>query len=169
MQILKSLSPFLGKFAKYRCCVRNRTRGKAIVLELLGPERTRDPIRDVRSVQRRAEARHLGSHMQKSRNGPDPLVVLVVEDEFLVRLDVAEYLRDAGYVVLEAWSADKAVAMCRDDMTVDVLLTDINLGSPGTGWQIAKEFRTAQPGAGVIYVSGNSVTSTANFKSSMYP
>jgi CheY-like chemotaxis protein len=95
--------------------------------------------------------------MQKSRSGPDPLVVLVVEDEFLVRLDVAEYLRDAGYVVLEAWSADKAVAMCRDDMTVDVLLTDINLGSAGTGWEIAEALRVAQPDAGVIYVSGNSV------------
>ena len=106
--------------------------------------------------------------MQKSRNGPNPLVVLVVEDEFLVRLDIAGYLRKAGCVVLEAWSAIQAVATCRNGETVDILLTDINLGGPGTGWEIAEEFRTARPGAGIIYVSGNSVDHSRRVAGSLF-
>jgi CheY-like chemotaxis protein len=47
--------------------------------------------------------------------------------------------------------------MCRNGEPVDILFTDINLGGLGTGWEIAEALRALQPGAGVIYVSGNSV------------
>jgi CheY-like chemotaxis protein len=95
--------------------------------------------------------------MQKSRYGPDPLIVLVVEDEFLLRLEIVDYLRNAGCIVLEAWSANEAIAMCRNGEPVDILVTDINLRGPGTGWEIAEALRALQPGAGVIYGSGNSL------------
>jgi two-component system, response regulator PdtaR len=94
--------------------------------------------------------------MQESRYGPDPLVVLVVEDEFLLRLEIVDYLRNAGCVVLEAWSTNEAVAKCRNGEAVDILVTDINLPGPGTGWEIAEALRALRPGAGVIYVSDNS-------------
>jgi CheY-like chemotaxis protein len=114
------------------------------------------------------QARHLGSCMQKSRNGPDPLVVLVVEDELMVRLEIVGYLRKAGCVVLEAWSAIQAVAVCRNGETVDILLTDINLGGRGTGLEVAEEFRAAQADAGVIYVSGNSVDHSRRVAGSLF-
>ena len=106
--------------------------------------------------------------MQKSRNGPDLLIVLVVEDECLLRLEIVEYLRDAGCVVLEAWSANEAVAMCRNGEPVDILFTDINLDGPGTGWEIAEALRALQPGAGVIYVSGNSVDDSRRVGGSLF-
>jgi two-component system, response regulator PdtaR len=106
--------------------------------------------------------------MQKSRDGPGPLVVLVVEDEFLLRLEIVEYLRNAGCVVLEAWSANEAVAMCRNGERVDILVTDINLPGPGTGWEIAEALRALQPGAGVIYVSGNSLDHSRRVVDSLF-
>jgi CheY-like chemotaxis protein len=81
----------------------------------------------------------------------------VVEDEFLLRLEIVDYLRNAGCIVLEAWSANEAIAMCRNGEPVDILVTDINLRGPGTGWEIAEALRALQPGAGVIYGSGNSL------------
>jgi CheY-like chemotaxis protein len=82
--------------------------------------------------------------------------VLVVEDELLLRLGTAEYLRHCGFTVLEADTADKAIAMCRAGVEPDVLLTDINLNGLGDGWDVAEEFRAAHPDIGIVYTSGNS-------------
>jgi CheY-like chemotaxis protein len=85
----------------------------------------------------------------------DPgLVVLVVEDDFLIREDVAGYLGERGYVVLQAESGESALVQCASEVRVDILFTDINLGGPLTGWDVAEAFRVAHPRLGVIYTSG---------------
>ena len=62
-------------------------------------------------------------------------IVLVVEDEVLLRLSIAAYLRDCGYRVIEAADADEAVLVLKQpDLDIDVLFTDIEM--PG-----AMEFR----------------------------
>ena len=101
-------------------------------------------------------------------NGCDSLVVLVVEDEFLVRCDIVQYLSDSGCIVLEADTADQAVAMCRDAQTVDVLLTDINLNGSGSGWDVAEALRAAQPDVGVVYVSANAVDQSRRVADSLF-
>jgi CheY-like chemotaxis protein len=68
------------------------------------------------------------------------IVVLIVEDEFLVRLDIAAYLRDCGFTVFEADTADEAITLCRTGVAPDVLLTDINLNGSANGWDVAEEF-----------------------------
>jgi CheY-like chemotaxis protein len=50
-------------------------------------------------------------------------VVLVVEDEFLVQYEIVQYLRNCGFVVLEARTAEQALAICRDGRCVDILVT----------------------------------------------
>ena len=61
-----------------------------------------------------------------SANGAKALVVLVVEDEFFVRDDIATFLRDAGYVVVEGASGGEAIALCcKSAAMIDVVLTDI--------------------------------------------
>ena len=61
-------------------------------------------------------------------NNADVVVVLVVEDEILVRFDVASCLEDAGYVVVEASTGEAAIAMCNSSTSIDMVITDINLG-----------------------------------------
>lgn len=85
------------------------------------------------------------------------LVVLVVEDEFFVRCDIAACLRDAGYEVIEVASGEEAMALCRSDVSIDLVFTDINLSGAATGWDVAECFRIDYPAVGVVYTSGKSI------------
>jgi len=104
----------------------------------------------------------------RSANGSNPLVVLVVEDELLLRYEAVEYLRRFGCIVLEARTAEQAEAICRDSKRVDVLLTDINLPDSGSGWDVAETFRAAHPRVGVVYVSGNSTDQSRRVIGSLF-
>jgi len=82
------------------------------------------------------------------------LVVLIVEDNALIRLDMAESLDAMGLTVLEAGSAEEALDLCNSGQHVDVLVTDINLGNGATGWDVGRAFWLREP-LPVIYMSGN--------------
>jgi CheY-like chemotaxis protein len=84
-------------------------------------------------------------------------VVLVVEDEFLVRCNIADCLRDAGYLVVEAASGEEAIALCQSDMSIDIVFTDINLTNSASGWDVAESFRRNRPNVPVLYTSGKSI------------
>jgi len=68
-----------------------------------------------------------------TENGVAALVVLVVEDEFFVRCDIAERLREAGFVVIETASGEEAIALCKSAIPIDIVFTDINLLGLATG------------------------------------
>ena len=87
----------------------------------------------------------------------DVVVVLIVEDENFVRLDIASYLKDAGYAVIEAGSGEAAVALCNVGTAIDIIITDINLGGSVSGWDVAECFRTVLPNMPVLYTSGETV------------
>jgi CheY-like chemotaxis protein len=90
-------------------------------------------------------------------NGAHALVVLVVEDEFLVRYNIACSLQEAGYLVVEAGSGEDAIALCNSEESIDVLFTDVNLGGSASGWDVAECFRAARPDVPVVYTSGKSI------------
>ena len=87
-------------------------------------------------------------------NGAHTLAVLVVEDDFFVRYDIAGCLREAGYAVIESESGEEALALSKSAMSIDIIVTDINLGGSASGWDVAKRFRSKQPDMRVIYISG---------------
>jgi CheY-like chemotaxis protein len=77
--------------------------------------------------------------------------ILVVEDEVLIRLVIAEYLRDCGYRVFEAAHADEALLVLRhSERPVDVVFTDIEMPGSMDGFALAQWVRSRQPGVGVI-------------------
>jgi two-component system, response regulator PdtaR len=84
-------------------------------------------------------------------------VVLIVEDELFLRWDLADEFRKEGYVVLEAATANDAMTVCHDGMTVHILITDIQLNGSGSGWDVAKAFRAVWRNIPVVYTSGNSL------------
>jgi CheY-like chemotaxis protein len=86
-------------------------------------------------------------------NGAHALAVLVVEDDFFVRCDIVGCLREAGYAVSESESGEEALALCKSGMSVDMIITDINLGGSASGWDVAKRFRSEQPNLLVVYIS----------------
>jgi two-component system, response regulator PdtaR len=82
-------------------------------------------------------------------------VVLIVEDEFLLRCQLADEFREGGFVVLEAATAEEAMALCHERTPVHTLITDIQLNGSGSGWEVAKAFRAIWGNIPVVYTSGN--------------
>jgi len=83
--------------------------------------------------------------------------ILVVEDEYFVRANIVCELLESGFAVIEADSAEGALALLHYGHRVDVLFTDIRLNGPGTGHDVADAFRALCPGGAVIYTSGQSI------------
>jgi DNA-binding NtrC family response regulator len=77
--------------------------------------------------------------------------ILVVEDDVLVRMPIAQYLRDCGYKVIEAANADEAMTvLLHSDTTVDVVFSDIEMPGSVDGFGLAKWIRENRPGLDVL-------------------
>ena len=80
-------------------------------------------------------------------------MLLLVEDDQLLRSITAEMLREEGYSVLEASRAEEALERLASDPPVDVLLSDINM--PGLdGVALARLVAARLPGLRLILTSG---------------
>jgi CheY-like chemotaxis protein len=89
-------------------------------------------------------------------NDMNSLHILVVEDEPILRNDIATYLRDCGCAIYEAATAEEAILMCSTvSFRLHVLFTDIHLNGAAVGLEVADVFRAARPAIGVLYTSGN--------------
>lgn len=86
--------------------------------------------------------------------GDTPTTILVVEDEVLIRLAVADYLRTCGYRVLEASTGEEAQAIFGNDQHIQVLLTDIDLGRGMNGFELARWVREQYPDVRTMLTSG---------------
>jgi len=80
--------------------------------------------------------------------------ILLVEDEFLTRLTLAEALVQAGYEVAEAESGDEATRLIDGPDGFDVLVTDIQMPGAIDGVALARHAREVDPGIPVVYMSG---------------
>ena len=96
------------------------------------------------------------------------LTVLIVEDEGLTRTAIADHLRDAGFVVLEAESGEAALAKRDANGAIHVVFTDIRLGGKVNGWDVAEAFRAWNPDISVLYTSGNSIAPPRNVERSHF-
>jgi DNA-binding NtrC family response regulator len=79
--------------------------------------------------------------------------VLVVEDEILIRSAVAEFLRGAGYRVIEAANAAEAVAVFASRTQIDLVFSDINMPGPMDGVDLGRWVADHHPGIHVILTS----------------
>ncbi len=80
--------------------------------------------------------------------------VLVVEDEFLIRLTLVEALSDEGFLVLEAETGDAALPILQSDKTIRLLLTDIQLPGVLNGHTLASKARENLPNLPIIFMTG---------------
>ena len=83
-----------------------------------------------------------------------PASVLVVEDEVLIRMLLADEIRALGYTVVEAANADEAVTVLTSGTWVDLMLTDIQMPGVMDGIALATFVRRAYPGVKVVVASG---------------
>ena len=83
-----------------------------------------------------------------------PAVVLVVEDEMLLRMRAVDMVEDAGYTSVEAVDADKAVAILEARSDVALMLTDIQRPGSMDGLKLAHTVHRRWPPIKIILVSG---------------
>jgi CheY-like chemotaxis protein len=82
--------------------------------------------------------------------------VLVVEDEMMVRMPIAEYLRDCGYNVLEAGDANEAMAALDAAEAVSLVFSDIRMPGKMDGFGLAEWCQSHHPSVPVLLTSGYS-------------
>ena len=85
---------------------------------------------------------------RSAENAAHPPVVLVIEDEFFLRLNIVSCLQEAGYAVVEAATGEEAIALCHSDRSIDVVFTDVNLGGYASGWDPSEMIKGAGIAAG---------------------
>jgi DNA-binding NtrC family response regulator len=77
--------------------------------------------------------------------------ILIVNDEVLIRLALSEYLRDCGYRVIEAASADEAILVLQHaQIQMDIVFSDIKMPGPMDGFGLSQWVRANRPGLDVI-------------------
>jgi two-component system, response regulator PdtaR len=82
------------------------------------------------------------------------LVVLVVEDEPFVRMQAVVIIEEAGYGVVEASSADEAIAILVAREDIGVVVTDIEMPGSMDGIKLARAIRDRWPPIELIVTSG---------------
>jgi CheY-like chemotaxis protein len=85
----------------------------------------------------------------------DSIVILVVEDDPLIRTVVEETLDGGGFKPAIAASGEEAVALLTSHKgKYRALVTDINLLGRIDGWEIAKQAREIDPTFPIVYMTG---------------
>jgi CheY-like chemotaxis protein len=82
-------------------------------------------------------------------------LAIVVEDEWVVRMQIGDILLDAGWDVQEFAAGELALDYLETCERVHLLVCDIRLSGQVTGWQVAQAYRGRYPEMRVIYCSGN--------------
>jgi CheY-like chemotaxis protein len=83
-----------------------------------------------------------------------PPPILVVEDETLIRINLALELETAGFTVCEVTTAVEALALLQTGLTVSAIITDLRMPGPVDGRDLATWASQNRPGVPVIVASG---------------
>src|ERR1700690_1746162 len=81
-------------------------------------------------------------------------VILIVEDEFLLRMDSAEVIENAGFEVGQAANADEAIAILTARPNIHVVFTDIQMPGSMDGLKLARFVRNRWPPIKIVATSG---------------
>jgi CheY-like chemotaxis protein len=83
--------------------------------------------------------------------------VLVAEDDVLVRMVISDYLRDCGYHVIEAGTADEALTVLeKADVRIHALFSDVQMPGKLDGFDLARLVGERWPDVKIVLASGYS-------------
>jgi len=82
-------------------------------------------------------------------------VVLIVDDEMLVRLCAIEAIESAGFEVIEAADADKAIGILEQRSDIRLIFTDIHMPGSMDGIKLAHFVKGRWPPIKIIATSGD--------------
>ena len=88
-------------------------------------------------------------------SAPKRPVVLIVEDEFLLRMDAADMIAGAGFEVVEAANADEAIEVLEARRDITVVFTDIQMPGSMDGLKLARAVKGRWPPIKIVATSGH--------------
>ncbi len=91
-----------------------------------------------------------------------PSVVLVVEDELMLRMRAVDIVQDAGFESLEAINADEAIRILESRADISVLFTDIQMPGSMDGLKLAHLTHARWPHIKIMLVSGQIAVTDAD-------
>ena len=100
-------------------------------------------------------------HLSAAEGNARQAIVLVVEDEILIRAAVAEYLRISGYTVVEAADAAEAIAVFVSGEPIDVVMCDVDMPGTMDGLSLARWINRHHCTLPVLLTSGRGVVLAA--------
>jgi len=89
-------------------------------------------------------------------------IVLVVEDNIMLRMRAVDIVEDAGYASVEAVDADEAFSILQSRCDIALLFTDIQMPGTMDGLQLAHAVYERWPHVKIILVSGRLKLSSAH-------
>ena len=87
-------------------------------------------------------------------------VILIVEDDFLIRIDAADMIRAAGFEVVEAEHANEAIEILERGLDITVVFTDVHMPGSMDGLKLAAAIRGRWPPIKIVATSGRAKLST---------
>jgi CheY-like chemotaxis protein len=81
-------------------------------------------------------------------------VVLIVEDEFLLRMNAVDMIKAAGFEAVEAANADEAIEILETRRDITVVFTDIQMPGSMDGLKLARAVRGRWPPIKIVATSG---------------
>lgn len=89
-------------------------------------------------------------------NGLDHIerTILVVDDEPLIRLNLADFFEDEGFRVFEAENAEAAIVVLESNPSIQVVLTDVQMPGSMDGVKLAHYIRDRYPPTLLVVASG---------------
>jgi two-component system, response regulator PdtaR len=82
-------------------------------------------------------------------------VVLIVEDDTLIRMDAIDMVKAAGFDAIEAANADEAIAILTENPEIHVVFTDIQMPGSIDGLKLAHFVKQRWPPIKIIATSGH--------------
>lgn len=89
----------------------------------------------------------------------DVYTIFVVEDEIMLRFVACEFFRQAGFVVVEANSANEALSYVRVHPEIDLVFTDVRMPGKLDGLNLVKELTGEFPDLRLVIASGDALPS----------
>src|SRR6266436_5590292 len=84
-------------------------------------------------------------------------VVLIVEDEFLLRMNAVDMIEAAGFEAVEAANADEAIEILESRRDIGVVFTDIQMPGSMDGLKLARAVRGRWPPIKIVTTSGQRI------------
>lgn len=104
----------------------------------------------------------LSEHISDAPRAGGGEMILLVDDEPLVRILAAEQLQELGYLVIEAGDAQSAMKVLNSNRKINLLITDVGLPGGMNGRQLADAARTLRPGLEVLFITGYAENAVLN-------